>query len=112
MSAWVLGLALGAGYLINKNLSHQGILDKAEQKYNSAAEPSTDGATSAEVRTAWANTDFARFGDMQEDLPKEQKRALAQRVDSHRASVEAYDNPPGSVAEIQGVLLTFDRGLG
>ena len=98
--------------MINRNITHQGILDKAEKQYNGAATASTDGATSAEVRRAWANTDFSRFGDMQEDLPMEQKQSLSRQVDSQRGAVDAYDAPVGSVDQIQGVLLTFDRGQG
>jgi len=109
MSAWIVGLALAAGYLINKNLQVSGLLDKAERVYNGAAKPSTDGVTSDEVRSAWANTDFTKFGDMQEDLAASQKLSLAAKTENQRALVEAYDAPPGSEREIQGVLLTFDR---
>jgi len=109
MSAWILGLALGAGFLINKNIKVSGLLDSAERTYNSAAAPSTDGATSAEVRNAWANTDFTKFGDMHQDLPASQKMSLASKTEDQRALVQSYDTPPGSEREIRGVFLTFDR---
>lgn len=108
MSAWLVGLAVGAGYLINKNLSMNGILLKAEQRYNNAAGPSTDGVTSEEVRTAWANTDFAKYGDMHEDLSTSQKSALLAKQERQLASVEAYESVAGQ-PEIRGVLLTYDR---
>lgn len=108
-TAWVIGLGLAAGYLINKNLQVSGLIDKAQQNYNNSAAPSTDGATSSEVRAAWANTDFVKYGDMQEDMPKSQKDLLVARTEQQRQTIESYETPPGSVREIQGVLLTYDR---
>ena len=108
MSVWIVSLALAAGYLINKNFTVPGQLEIAEREYNSQrAAPSTDGATSSEVRKAWANTDFTRFGDMNTDLPKHEKRAIDQQVEIQHERVEQYDAP--SVPAIEGVLMTFDR---
>lgn len=107
MSAWIVGLALAAGYLINKNISVRTQLENASQNYNRAAKPATDGVTSAEVRKAWRNVDSTRFGDMAEDLPLSQKLDLDQRVQAQRAAVEEYDAP--TMQPIQGVLMTYDR---
>ena len=107
MSAWVIGLALAAGYLINKNVQVKSKLENAAAEYNSAAKPATDGVTSSELRSAWRNTDFTRFGDMSEDLSSSQKNALDQQVRDQNAAVEKYDAP--SVPAIEGVLLTYDR---
>lgn len=107
MSAWVLGLALAAGYLINKNVQVKSRLENAATEYNSAANPATDGVTSSEVRTAWANTEHTRYGDMSEDLMPAQKVQLDQKVQAQRDAVEAYD--AATVPPIQGVMLTFDR---
>lgn len=46
MSAWVIGLAAGAAYLVNKNAGRNGPLEDAKAVYNSGVTPSTDGATS------------------------------------------------------------------
>lgn len=109
MSAWVVGLALAAGYLINKNVAVMSSkLNDIERDYYSAAEPSTDGATSAEVRRAWANTDFTRYGDMTEDLATSQKLELERKVQSQKDDVALYDAGV-AVPPIQGVLMTFDR---
>ena len=110
MSAWILGLALGAGYLINKNLQmSSGMLEKAENDYNKAAGPSTNGVTSSEIRSAWADTEYTKFGDMHERLAESQKVDLVSKTEKHREVVSAYDTPPGSDHDIRGVLMTFDR---
>ena len=43
MSAWIVGLAIAAGYLINKNLTVQSRLTQAEAEYQGAAKPATGG---------------------------------------------------------------------
>ena len=107
MSAWVVGLALAAGYLINKNIQVRGRIEDAKAEYNSAAKPATGSVTTSEVRAAWASTDFTRYGDMSEDLTQKQKDSLDSRVAAQQQAVEQYD---ASVApSIQGVLLTYDR---
>jgi uncharacterized protein involved in exopolysaccharide biosynthesis len=107
-AAWVLGLALAAGYLINKNVQVSSQLKNSIAEYQNAAEPSTDGATSAEVRKAWANTDFTRYGDMAEELRSSQKVALDSRVELQRAQVEQFETAHVPSSSIQGVMLTFD----
>lgn len=107
MSAWIVGLALAAGYLINKNLNVRAKLEDATAEYNKAAKPATDGVTSSEVRQAWRNTDFTRFGDMSEDLAESQKLELDRKVQSQKLAVEQYD--ASTVQPIQGVLMTYDR---
>ena len=100
-------LALGAGYLINKNIQVRSRLEDSKAEYNSAAKPATGGATSREVRAAWANTDFTRYGDMSEDLTMNQKQLLDAKVAAQQQAVEQYD--ASEVPQIQGVLLTYDR---
>lgn len=107
MSAWVLGLALAAGYLINKKIAVRTRLDEAVAKYDNAAKPSTGGATTAEVKNAWRNTDFTRFGDMSEELAQAQKVQIDQKVRDQQAVVQEYD--ASGAPPIQGVLLTYDR---
>jgi len=107
MSAWIVGLALGAGYLINKNIQLPTQLELAEREYNGQAEQSTDGATSAEVRKAWADTNFSKFGDFNESMPKSEQNAINREVTNQLEQVEAYDAP--ILPKIEGVLMTFDR---
>lgn len=107
MSTWVVGLALAAGYLINKNIQVRGKLEDSKAEYHSTAKPATGGVTTSEVRSAWANTDFTRYGDMSEDLTQSQKESLDARVVAQKEAVEQYD--ASTVPSIQGVLLTFDR---
>jgi hypothetical protein len=107
MSAWIVGLGLAAGYLINKNIAVRARLDDATAEYNKAAKPATGGVTSAEVRKAWRNTDFTRYGDMSEDLAQSQKMELDRKVQDQQSVVEQYD--ASSVPPIQGVLMTYDR---
>ena len=107
MSAWIIGLALAAGYLINKNISVRTQLEDASAEYNKAAKPATGGVTSSEVRQAWRNTAFTRFGDMAEDLAESQKMELDRKVQVQREAVEQYD--AATVQPIQGVLMTYDR---
>ena len=40
MSAWVVGLGLAAGYLVNKNVVLKNQLDESVEEFNSAARPS------------------------------------------------------------------------
>ena len=105
MSAWVVGLALAAGYLINKNIQVSSRLEDAKAEYNNKAAPATSGVTSKEVRKAWANTDFAKYGDMAEELTQAQKDSLHARVLAQRQEVEQYD--ASEVPSIQGVMMTF-----
>lgn len=107
MSAWVVGLALSAGYLINKNLKLQSVLESAQVKYNTAAQPAEKGVTTAEVRKAWANTEYTRYGDMSEKLSQAKKQELDQKVQAQQQQVQEYDAP--QVPQIQGVMMTFDR---
>ena len=110
MSGWVLGLGVAAGYLIKKNiLSSTGVLENAAREFNNATPETTGGATSAEVRQAWANTDFARFGDMREDLSESQKLDLDRKREQARSQVESYETGSRGVDEIQGVMMTYDR---
>lgn len=106
---WVAGLAVAAAYMMNKNMTEvKSQLDSAENKYNSAAKPATGGVTSKEIRKSWANTDFVKYGDMSEDLTKAQRNALDEKVQAQQALVEKFEVE--NVPQIQGVMLTFDRG--
>jgi len=107
MSTWLIGLGLSAAYLINKNLQMTGQLNESIAQFeNSGAEPSSDGATSAEVRKAHTRTDFVKYGDMNTDLPKRQMELLSAGEAKHASEVQAYDQQ-GAAGPILGVMLQF-----
>lgn len=105
MSVYIVGLALAAGYLVNKNINTR-VLDNAEAEYNDAT-ASSGGATTAELRAAWKNTSDTRFLDMAEDVSETRKLAMDAGVAKERRAVEAYE--ASSLPQIQGVVLSFDR---
>lgn len=109
MSAWVVGLAIAAGYLINKNLTVQSRLTQAEAEYQGAAKPATGGVTSAEVRQAWKNTDYDTYGDFNVDWSQQEKDRVVAREQQVAQSVQSYDEHAEALPQIQGVMLTFDR---
>lgn len=109
MSAWLIGLGLAAGYLINKNMHIASQLDQSIAEFeNSGAEESTDGATSAEVRQAYKRTDFVKYGDMNTDLPRKQMEALSAGEQQHASEVQQYDQG-GQGGPILGVMMQYDR---
>ena len=108
MSAWVVALGLGAGYLINKNTIIQDKLAESVAAFNSSAKPATGGVTSSEVRDAYKRTDFVKYGDMNADLPKKQMDALLEKERVRESDVERFDAGPPA-PQIQGVMLTYDR---
>jgi hypothetical protein len=109
MSAWIVGLAIAAGYLINKNLTVQSRLTQAEAEYQGAAKPATGGVTSAEVRRAWKNTDFDTYGDFNADWSQHEKDRVVEKEQQAAQSVQSYDEHAEGLPQIQGVMLTFDR---
>ena len=108
MSAWVIGLALSAGYLIQKNFTTRA-LDDAVAEHHAVAKPATGGVTTAELRSAWRDVRSTKYSDMAEDLPHTEKEHYNNRVISQQAAVEHFE--ASSVPAIQGVMLTFDGGV-
>ena len=106
MSGWLIGLALGAGYLVNKNMAFKGQLDASVAKFQSAVNPATDGVTSAEVRSAHKRTDHVKYGDMNSDISTLQKERLEKNQTLAASEVEAFEM--GS-EPIVGVLMQFDK---
>jgi hypothetical protein len=109
MSAWVVGLAIAAGYLINKNLVVQSRLTQAEAEYQGVAKPATGGVTSAEVRKAWKNTDYETYGDFNADWSQQERDRVVASERQAAQTVQAYDERAEALPQIQGVMLTFDR---
>ena len=104
MSVWMLGLGLSAGYLINKNLTMQHRLQERVEEYNSAAEPSTSGLTSREIRAVKSKApDAERYLDMNlQDLePKTVKEIQMERL-AKTDEVAAFEGAP---MPIEGVWL-------
>lgn len=108
MSAWVIGLGLAAGYLINKKMAIVGQLEKSAAEHYSGVKPATDGVTSAEVRSAWKRTDHVKYGDMNMDLSKKEMDVLVSGEERAASLVEDFDRA-GQTPQIEGVLLRFDH---
>lgn len=106
MSAWVVLLGLGAGYLINKKMIMQGQLEESVNAYQNAAEPSDNGITTAEIRTSQKSLSSVKYGDMNERLPKSEMDQLLLQQKQAAEQVQAYDG----AAAIQGVMLHFENG--
>ena len=107
MSAWVIALGLGAGYLINRNTAIASRLDNSIAEFQGAAPPATDGATTQELRSALKRTDHVVYGDMNALMPRKQMNQLVQKQQSAASEVEAFDAgiaPP----QIRGVMLAYD----
>lgn len=116
MSAWILGLALSAGYLINKNLQVTDRLEQATTKYQSAAKPADPGPTSKEIRTKQGDARYAsgKSGGEYDDFNQGTGSSRAQMnevVASQKAAakkVEEYETQHRH-PEIQGVMLVRDN---
>jgi hypothetical protein len=108
MSAWVIGLGLAAGYLINKKMAIVSQLETSTTEFNSAAKPATGGVTTAEVRSAWKRTDHVKYGDMNSDLPRKQMDELVAGEEKAASAVEQFDQGQ-QTPHIQGVMLHYDR---
>ena len=105
MSAWAIGLALSAAYLIQKKLRITNRLDESIADFQSAAKP--DCLPSSEIRKVQATVPAAdRYQDMNmQDLDPRDADAIVKQRERARADVVAYESqaPP----PIQGVYLTF-----
>ena len=103
MSAWVIALGLGAGYLINKNLTMGSRLKEKAHEYK--AKPSAETEEIREVQRAVPIAD--KYQDMNlQDLSKQKAEAIAREREAAHQRVAAYEAP--ALPEIQGVYLAFD----
>ena len=107
MSAWLVALGLGAGYLVNKNMIFRTQLENSVSEYQNAAEPATGGVTSAEVRKAHKRIDHVLYGDYNAELPRKDVDAISKQQASAASAVQQFDSEQPSV--IQGVLLHYDH---
>lgn len=109
MSAWVIALGLGAGYLINKNLQIARQIETSVAEYQSTAKPA-EGLSSAEVRQVQRTVPVAdRYEDMNlQDLSRADAQGLVEARERAHQEVAAYESGPA----IQGVYLVYDnRGV-
>jgi hypothetical protein len=108
MSAWVIALGLGAGYLINKNLSMRSRLAESVETFQRQADPANPGPETEEIRQVQATVpDADRYQDMNlQDLSRKDVQGLVKAREQAFREVAAYEQgaPP-----IQGVYLSYDR---
>lgn len=102
MSAWGIGLALGAAYLVNKKFHLDGRLQQAVAEFEGAADPATDGVTSAEIRASHRQP-ATRSEVYNQKLPKEERNILEAKAAAAAQEVKAFDGT--STTEIEGVYL-------
>lgn len=110
MSAWVIALGMGAGYLINKNLTLTTRLDESVREFNSAAAPAApSGPSSAAIRKIQRTVPDAETKlDMNvQHLSPQEITQLQQARQVAADEVKQYEAGP---PPIQGVYLTYDRG--
>lgn len=110
MSAWVLGLLLSAGYLMQKKFQMEDKLGEKAAEWQKNAKPAEGGVTSAEVRQINATVHLPdKYQDVNaERLSSQQVREIGDGADRAFQQVQAYEASPVP-QEIQGVYLVRDN---
>lgn len=110
MSAWVLGLALAAGYLVNKNVTMQTRLEEKVHEFNQTSLPADPGPQTATIRAVQRTVPLEeKFQDVNlARLSTQRVQEIGDAADRALAQVEAYEQPT-SYPEIQGVYLLRDN---
>jgi hypothetical protein len=117
MSAWVIALALSAGYLINKNLQVKSQLEQASTKFHSQdAEPAEPGPTSQEIRSKQQDPNItgSRSGGKYDDFyqgvgsSKQHMQQVVTAQDSQQAAVQEFESRY-ALPEIEGVMMLRDN---
>ena len=110
MSAWVLGLALAAGYLVNKNLVMQTRLQEKVHEFNESAAPADPGPQTATIRAVQRAVPLEeKFQDVNlARLSTQRVQEIGDAADRASAAVASYEQP-ASYPEIQGVYLLRDN---
>ena len=103
MSAWVLGLLLGAGYLFKNHKLPA--LAVAESEYQGAANPATDGVTTAELRATRKDISHTEDSDFNSKLPQAERNVLLEAQGRQRDEVAAFNGE--TAGHIQGVFLQY-----
>ena len=101
-SAWVLGLALGAGYLVNKKMILAQQLDTAIAEHRKTEE-SSDELSGLLIHKAQSSKKHEKYGDMNQSLPQKDKDALLISQQESLSNVAAFESP--EPVKIQGVWL-------
>lgn len=112
MSAWVIALGLGAGYLMNKNAKVQHRLESAVKKVNDEVERADPGPATEEIRTVQRTIPAAdRNQDINiQDLTRADVQAIQKERDAAANAVVMYESPV--IPQIEGVYLHYDnRGI-
>ena len=109
MSAWVIGLGIAAGYLINKNVHMQKRLTESVQEFQESAKPAEPGPQSKEIRAVQRSVPASeRYESLNlQDLDRTDVDALVKMKDAAAQEVLQYEAP--TLPEIQGVYL--QRGI-
>ena len=87
---WVLGLAVGIVYCVQKKMQVDGVLDKAREEYYAPGKESTD-LTTKQVRAVWKDTDDTRFGEMSTDLATGEREKLDLAAKKLQAEALRFD---------------------
>tara|TARA_Y100000768_G_scaffold36748_1_gene24012 strand:- start:924 stop:1262 length:339 start_codon:yes stop_codon:yes gene_type:complete len=109
MSAWVLALALSAGYLMNKNMIMQTRLEEKVHEFNQSAAPADPGPATATIRAVQRTVPLEeKYQDVNlARLSNQRVQEIGAASDQASAAVAAYESQ--SLPEIQGVYLVRDN---
>ena len=109
MNAWVLGLAVSALYLMNKNTAIAGRLHHSIAEFQAGGNgvnEATDGVTTAEVRKTYRRTDDITYADINPEAPAQMREGLVSAQKRAAAEVQAFDSSESS-GPIVGVMMQF-----
>ena len=110
MSAWILGLALAAGYVVNKNLVLQTRLDEKAHEFNQSAAPADPGPQSATIRAVQRAVPLEeKYQDVNlARLSKQRVQEIGAETDRASAEVQEYEQAPVPF-QMQGVSFVRDN---
>ena len=89
---WALGLGFATAYLANHTYQLTGKVDAARAEANDAADPSTDGITTAEIRKAKKETTDEN-NEWNPSLGAGQIASLNAAAEVKRLDVKKYEGP-------------------
>ena len=106
MSAWIIGLGVSIGYLLNKNSKMTSNIDNALAKYETAlsANGTTGGTTSAEISQAKERPLSQLCSDFSDVITGSDMKSIQAAQDNDAAKVLGYDSA-ASPPEIIGVMM-------
>ena len=107
MSVWLVGLTLGAGYLMNKKITMMQNVEEKVHEFNSgvgAAVPGPATATIRQVQRTLPQSDVQQ--GINEKAPVARQKYIKAAQEAEHQAVGAYESA-SQLPEIQGVYLTF-----